>query len=356
MKLNNNNLTTILSIISLYCFSYSEISGKNILLTAIGIVLAIPYVLTKKVINKYYFVFFCSLIFGAISNMLIAPNGIGGVFVIIGTICLSIFIIEQPRLVLPHAFILLLYVIVFLSYKLFYLDIKPQFLYNDLSRNYPGFLLVSFNIMYLFLLYIVKLKVNLLLPFISLVISIFLYGRSSIGSLLFLNVVVLYFIVKRVSIKWAFFLIICLLIILVISMSNLEMIFDLSSFHDKGLESSRFDIWKDYFNHLGFINLFVGIDLFQVPLAAKYNGNIHNSFLNLQARTGIGLFVFFYIFGKSLSRYVKKDNAYVLLLLVIFSIRVFFDSSIFIGNLDFIYYILLFYPLYKHNKNYYAKS
>jgi len=339
------------SILSLYCLGVAEILGKNILLTTLGCLLAIPYVLYKiyenqLYFNKYFVALFFMLVCGATINLIMAPNGMGGVIVVMGTLSLSVFILDNPSKILVHAFYLILLTIGFLAYKLFYLKLPPNLLYEGYSRNYPGFLLVVFNVFYLFLLFIVKRKVSIVIVVVSLILSFFLVGRSSIGVLGLLLVTVLLFHFKMKSFKWRAAMCLVLILIFIRLLPLIQELYLLSSFSDVGLETSRYDIWRAYFKHLTPLNFIFGTNLFEIPIVAKHSGNLHNSFFNLQARTGIGFIALIATLIIAIYSYFKSRKFFELMLLIAFSIRLFFDANCFIGNMDFVYYAILMYPLY----------
>ena len=64
----------------------------------------------------------------------------------------------------------------------------------------------------------------------------------------------------------------------------------------EGVESSRFQIWSSYFEHMDFPNFFLGCDSANFPIIKQYDGNPHNAFLSFHHRMGIiGFLTFIYL-------------------------------------------------------------
>ena len=178
-------------------------------------------------------------------------------------------------------------------------------------------------------------------------LSFFLVGRSSIVSLGLLFIIVLLYSFYKGHYLFRIIFSFSLISILVLLSPIIQEVYFLSSFNENGYETTRIGIWQGYLNHISPLNMLIGLDTMEIPIVAKHGGNLHNSFFNLQGRTGLGFITFIIIFIISLGSNIKNRNFYELMLLIILSFRLFFDSNCFIGNMDFVYYSLLIYPLYQ---------
>jgi len=356
LLIGTQKLFVRLALFSFYFFCISIYLGINELFTLLAILLILPYniyqwIHAKFILNKYYLLLIFFLFLGSVLNIFISSNGVGGSLVIIGILGLAIFILDNPAFILKHVFSVLILFDFICFLKILVFKIDPNEFYIGMSRNYLGLILLTFNILYSFLLYVVKRKVNIYIIIISVVLSILFVGRSTIGAMLGLLLLNLLYYLKGRA-KW---LIVILLLggtgAIYFLIPYFEELYSLSSFNRFGLETPRYQIWKDFFRYSTFYTYIFGMDTYSVPIIAEYEGNVHNGFINILARTGIGFVFFVYIFCHSIIRYLIIKEFYLLLLLLIISFRVLFDTGIFISNLGFIYYTLLLYPLfYKSNK------
>jgi len=112
---------------------------------------------------------------------------------------------------------------------------------------------------------------------------------------------------------------------------------------DSGLDTPRWELWRIYWENLNFLNLIVGVDVTNLPMYNEFGGNPHNSFIKFHSRVGIGCFALLSLYFVSAYKYLKKKNNYILWLIILLTMRAFFDSDILIGNFDFIFFIITFY-------------
>lgn len=341
----------ILSVISFYSFGISIFLGINLYFTIIGIVLSLPYciyLLIRKCfyVNKTFFFLFFFLVIGAFLNIFITNNGFGGVLVIIGVLCLSKFLVENMSLMYRHVYFFLLFFITSCFYKILILGIDPNNFYEDMSRNYLGLILILLNVLLLFSGFVTSNNVPVFITLSSLVLSVFLVGRSTIGAMVCLSILHLFYVLKDKSRWYIFSLIILFAVCLVYYWPDLIVLYQTSSFGGFGLDTPRYEIWDKFMRATNLFTHVLGIDVFTIPIVAEYNGNLHNEFLNLLARTGIGFWAFVCVFIYSICLYCKRQQFYVIAMLSIVVFRAFFDTGIFINNLGFTIYTIILYPFF----------
>lgn len=349
------------SIISFYSFGISIFLGINLYFTMIGIVLSLPYCVCSSIqkclyVNKMFLFLFSFLIAGSFLNVFITRNGFGGVLVIIGVLCLSNFLVENMSLMYKHIRFLLLFFIAFCFYKILILGIDPNNFYEDMSRNYLGLILILLNVLLLFSGFVTNNNVPVFITLSSLVLSVFLVGRSTIGAMACLSILHLKYVLKDKNLWYTFSLLILFLGCLVYYWSDLIVLYQTSSFGGYGLDTPRYEIWDKFLRSTNFFTHVLGIDVFTIPIVAEYNGNLHNEFLNLLARTGIGFWAFVCVFIYSTYKYYKRRQFYIIALLLIVSFRAFFDTGIFINNLGFTIYTIILYPFFINYKSHESSS
>ena len=344
-------LAKISSILSFYCFGFSGLFEVHALIYP-GILFSLPYILSKKKLylknyNRYYFLFTIPLILGCLLNLLNTSNNLGGLFVLIANLALAIFIIQNIQEIYLHTTIFIITCIVYISYKLFYLDIPPHEFYENFSRNIPGYFLVIWCVFFLFVSRLNSKKTPLIIPISAFIISIFLIGRSSLGVLLVISIITIFQYIKNKSRIISVTILILFSVLVAQLVKNIEVIslFLDTGFAKKGIESQRFDIWKSYLHNMSYIDLITGRDPYKIPLIEMYDGVLHNSFLKFHSRMGFAFFSFMGFYCMSLIYYIKRGDYYLFVLLVLLSVRIFFDSMNFISPLDFIFFSITLYPL-----------
>lgn len=288
------------SLLSFYSFNISILLGVNIYFTFLGVVFSFPYFLYLLFVNKFYinrfflFLYFF-LISGALLNCFFTQNGFGGALVIMGALFMTLFIINNANLVYNHVFYVMLLFLFVCFFKILILGVDPNEFYVGMSRNYLGLILVLLNVLLQFLGTVTSHKVPFIVTILSLILSVLLVGRSTIGSMLclfFLHlvnilqyrkhyiVVVFFLLAGGVMYFW----------------NDLQLLYKASSFGGFGLDTPRYEIWSKFLSSTDFFTHILGIDTFTIPIVAEFNGNLHNEFLNLLARTGIGFWAFVLVF------------------------------------------------------------
>ncbi|WP_149276977.1 hypothetical protein [Pareuzebyella sediminis] len=327
--------------------AFTDILQERILLIASAATSIVVFILCFPLKNKNHFsesmLFILILLGTSLLNLFFTENNFGGSLTLLGNLLLSFLYINFNNKKLTLWVVLsYLITILFIGYHLFVLNTHENLIYEGLSRNHAGFAVIFWTI---FLLFHLKLNHNYLPLFpaiIALVLSFFLVGRTSlIVSSILLMVVFYYKFIERpriLFIAMCIFIGLCYFLWLtlgtdIITNTNL----------DSGLDTPRWELWQIYWENLNFLNLLTGVDVTHLPMYNEFGGNPHNSFIKFHSRVGIGCFFLVALYFVSAYKYLKKKNNYILWLLILLTMRAFFDSDILIGNFDFIFFIVTFY-------------
>ena len=287
--------------------------------------------------------FILFLLITSLINLFFTDNGLGGSITFTGHLLLSYVYIQAENkkltlwVVLPY-----LLTIGFISYHLFVLNTNANDIYDGLSRNHAGFAVVFWTVFLLFHLKITYNRFPIVLPLIGLILSFFLFGRTSIVVSFLLLLVVFFFKFKN---NRAIRLIIASIFVGICFYLWLEFgkILNEETNFGEGLDTPRWKLWRIYWENIDFVNLFTGIDVTNLPMYGQYGDNPHNSFIKFHSRVGIGSIVFIVLYFVSVFKYLKERNFYIFWLLILLTVRASFDSDILVGNFDFIFYIITFY-------------
>ena len=349
-------LCDILPMFALIIFSFGEIFvGTKYII--IGFLCVLPFFISyfKKFGSpKYIVLFYVATLIGSLANLLTTQNGIGGTILFMTTLPLAIYCLTHLSIIKYVSLIVLIYNLLFISTKIFIEYINPEYIYESigLSRNYPGYLLVVWTVLWSFTKYVTERKISIILPVLSFILSFFLEGRASMGILFFIAIISCYLRNKN-----TIYLFPILVIFLVYRYwEELVILFEMTRFSNESFDTSRFDIWGAYFKALNIPSLFFGLDTTTVPILAEYGGNPHNAFLNFHYRMGIaGLGSLLYVMATSILTYLRKKEIFILMLLFALIGRFSFDSNLNV-TYDFIFYSIVFYPLIKQTEVTYTKS
>lgn len=354
-----SNIEKTTSLISFYLFCISILLGNNEYVSLMGVFLSLPYlakIFKTWIVNKYFVFLLFFLIVGASVNSIFTSNGFGGILLILGVLSISIFIIQNIDYIFLHVKYTLLFILLYYSIIIFIFKKDPNEVYVGMSRNYIGLIVVLFNVLYSYLYYIKSKKIDLIFCIYSLFLTFFLVGRSSIGLQLFLVLINFFYSFKNRRILMFFILFIMLLIGYCYFRDDIELLYRASSFGGYGMDSPRYVIWKDFFDSASYYDYVFGLDSKLLLVARKYSGNLHNEFLNLVARTGVGAIALFIVLCCSCFKLIYNRNFYLFSLCMISSARIFFDTGVFLNNLGIAYYSILLYPLYKNFKSFTYES
>ncbi|WP_179009405.1 hypothetical protein [Winogradskyella forsetii] len=288
-------------------------------------------------------IFVVFLIVMSLINLFFTENGLGGSITLMGNLLLAyVFILLENKKLTFWVVLSYAITIGFIAYKLFIINADPNEIYEGLSRNHAGFVVVFWTG---FLMFYLKITYNLYLlifPIFGLILSFFLFGRTSlIVSALLVLLVFFYKFRKNRVIQF-----------LLVSALVAVCYYLFLDFGDKltsdtnlgaGLDTPRWELWRIYLEHINFVNLFTGVDVSVLPMYDQFSGNPHNSFIKFHSRAGIGSIVFIILFFVSIFKYIKYRHYYILWLLLLLTIRASFDGDMFVGNFDFIFLIITFY-------------
>lgn len=281
---------------------------------------------------------------GCLLLFFIGPINRRDIFVFVGALSVAIYSVFHLRILKWISFIAVAYTLLFLAEKIFIQQIDVNLLYetSGQSKNYPGFLLVVWTILYSFLKIILDKRTSIVFPALAIIIALFLDGRASLGVILALFILNFYSYNRKFSIISV--LIICGAFLYYFD--NIMELYQVSAFSEKGFESSRFDMWSAYLDNVNVLNIFIGVDTSKVPPIAAYSGNPHNSFLFYHMSAGLfGLLGLLYLCYKSTLTYFSLKQYLLLFYVLLLIFRISFDSCLF-WQTDFIVYFLLVYSFY----------
>jgi hypothetical protein len=307
----------------------------------------VAFILCFPMKDRYWFsesmFFIIFLLITSLVNLLFTENGLGGSITLLGNLLLAYsFILVENKKMTPWVLLSYAITIGYIAYKLFVLDAHPNDIYEGLSRNHAGFVVVFWTGFLLFYLKITYNRFPLIFPIFGLILSFFLFGRTSLIVSALLVLLVFFFKFKSNRTVQLF-----AVALLVIGCYSIFITFGdqltTETNLGKGLDTPRWELWRIYWEHINIVNLFTGVDVTMLPLYDYYSGNPHNSFIKFHSRVGIGSLLFIILFFISILKYVKAKQYYILGLLILLTMRASFDGDIFIGNFDFIFLILTFY-------------
>lgn len=344
---------TILSIyISLYLCFLSIITGGKEVIILMAAVFSLPYystIVEKYHANIYWWSLLLLMVLGAALNILVAPNGLGGVIVIIGVFSTSFFICKNFEHLDRHFLLFILLFLAFVAYKVLYRGEDPNYIYSGRSRNYIGLVMALFNCIYSYIYYLKNGKPELIICFISLLLSLTLVGRTTMGvmaALFLFNLVTRY----RKNKQFLFLIGLAVFVAAYYNWDDLEQYYKMSQFGGFGLDTPRYETWGAFINNTNIGTFIWGMDVTEVAELREYQGNPHNDFLNVLARTGMGALVLYLFYILSIVHYIYNRCFYFLVLLLIGSFRVFFDTGIFVNVLGISFYPIIFYPILNKGK------
>jgi hypothetical protein len=339
-----SHLTGFIFVLMAICDVYRYVPA---MILAIAILSIVAFILHFPMENKNFFLesmlFIFLLLIMSLINLLFTDNGFGGSITLVGNLLLSyIYLGGRGKKMTVWIVIAYLITILFICYKLFVLNLTANELYDGLSRNHAGFVVIFWTV---FLLFHLKVNYNIyliILPLISTVLSFYLIGRTSlIVSLLLLFVVFFFKFKKNYVIR-----ILTIVLVLGIGLylwTKFETVLLTETNLAEGLDTPRWKLWGIYLENLNPINLFTGIDVDTLEMYDLFGGNPHNSFIKFHSRVGFGFIVFITLYFISVFKYLKEGQNYIFLLLMLLTLRAFFDSDILVGNFDFIFFIITFY-------------
>lgn len=341
----NNYLSHFIGIIFVLMSASDVLSLKGLIFFGAAmsiVVFALCFPIKDKNLFSESIIFILFMFIATLVNLFFTKNNFGGSLTLLGSLFLSFiyFHANSKKLTL---WIIASYLItlLFISYKLFILKIPANYIYLGLSRNHAGFSLIFWTIFLLFHLKVTYNRFPIILPLISLILSYFLFGRTSIIVSALLLLVVFFYKFNNTRLKIiavTAFLICCYYLWL-----NFGFIVTEETNLGEGLDTPRWKLWRVYMENIDVVNLFTGIDVTKIQFYNLYGNNPHNSFIKFHSRVGLGSLVFIFLLFVSIFNYLKERQYYIFWLLILLIMRAFFDSDILIGSFDFIFFIVTFY-------------
>lgn len=353
----NNTLKHGAMIFALCVFSLYDYIPGNTYFLVFGCILSLPFLVDELVLRYdssklYAVVLLVCFLVGSILNLLSTNNGIGGSLVVLGTFSVGLYCIHYLNKLRWFVFLILVFNLFFIIHGLFDTNGNANEIYEEsgLSRNHPGFLLILWISFYSYILKSSNKNIDIVIPIIVVVVSFFLEGRSSLAILLLISIVLLMDYNRNLSL----FICVFLILLIIIYWDNIMTLYELSSFEERGTESSRMtNIWPAYFKEMSFPWLIFGVDTMSVYEIAKWAGNPHNAFLNMHARMGIlAVVAFFVVLYQSTKSYIYNEKYICVFFLYAILLRLFFDSEAFISPYDYVLYCMILYPIYQQTNCY----
>ena len=336
----------------LILMAISDITSSRLIISTSAILSIVVFVFYFPIENRRLFaaasLFILFLLTMSVVNLLFTENGFGGTLTLLGNLLLTfIYLLGDKKKLTPYVILVYLIGIGFISYSLFVLKLTANEIYEGLSRNHAGFAVVFYTIFLTFHLKITYNKYPLIPAILSLVLSFFLIGRTSMIVSALLLAIVFYFKFQDKKVVRFTILAFVLAISYYLYLTFQSVLFEETNLN-QGLDTPRWELWRIYIDNINFINLFTGVEVSELPLYSHHGNNPHNSFIKFHSRVGFGCIVFIALYFVSLYHYLKSRNTYIFFLLLLLTIRAFFDSDILIGNFDFIFFIITFYWTTNH--------
>lgn len=345
--INKNNYTTHFIGFLFVIMALSDIMRSKEIMVVGALLSVLTFVLGFSTNNRNYLsesIFFIGFLFAtSLINLFFTQSNFGGSLILCGSLILAfIYFQTDKKKMTPWVLLSYLLTILFIAYNLFILKVNANDIYIGLSRNHAGFAVVFWTIFLLFHLKIAYNYFPVLPPIVGIVLSFFLFGRTSlIVSFIVLLVVFFYKFKSHYKARAvAIFLFLGLCYYLWLQYGSL---LSTETNLGEGLDTPRWELWRIYLEHINFVNFFTGVDVNTLPMYDQFGGNPHNSFIKFHSRVGIGCIVFIFLFIVSLFKYLKTKQYYIFWLLILLATRAFFDSDILMGNFDFIFFIITFY-------------
>jgi hypothetical protein len=237
--------------------------------------------------------------------------------------------------------------------------VYPGQLFLGGSRNTVTIVLFMNIALLHFIEYINENRISLfpIIPFVC--ISIAVMGRAGIICSLIYFFYILYHITqKRISLR--ILIIMLLLLSAIIFYDKIEVVFAtyFKQITNKGInysEDPRMNMLTRYLENIDPFTFFIGYDIRTDSFFRMYNGNPHNSFINLHIRIGILSLPFVLLIIFKLLKFIRTNFFFVVLLsLILF--RALIDTMFFFNVYDFIIYSILIYKskprmIYENNQS-----
>lgn len=189
-------------------------------------------------------------------------------------------------------------------------------------------------------------KISLLPSIIILPIAIMSWNRTGLFTTI-LFVLTTFFVgssfVKKKS-RRLFLYVLLTIFLSVIVVANIDW-FQSTSIYSKletqGTETTRRQIWNEYFSDFGVLQFFFGKPIDDSHLLLGIFANAHNSFIMLHSLVGVFAIPFIIVVINRLI-YFWKRNKFVFWLFMVLVVRCSFDMMYFFQPFDFVFYFFVF--------------
>ncbi|MCK9225659.1 MAG: oligosaccharide repeat unit polymerase [Candidatus Muirbacterium halophilum] len=359
----NKFINTISSlIITLFSVSYlglnyflsgeSLYSVSSIIFKSTGILSYVLLIYSNK-LSKYFLslsFIFLILIISAIftSNY----NSFFAIMMHLVFIGIGLLIIEsnlEHSIILANFIFYALFFVYHMQYGISYL------VFHSLSRNYHSIFMIYASILY----YICFIKKRETLPLypaaITFLISLWSVGRGGIisSSFLLFSIFTSYLLSniknrrKRIYTLVNLSIIYGIFVLFIYYFTRVNVVQMIDRLLTRGLtDFAREDIMAEYVKLVfdDIRNLVLGVPKMQNYFFARFQFNLHNSFLNLHSYYGIFGVLFFIFLNVNAIRYYWEISTINVFILITVYMRIFTDNAAFYGLLDPVIIFLLFYP------------
>jgi len=249
------------------------------------------------------------------------------------------------KFVYEYPFIVFLLITIFLILKG-----TDQYEFNEVlevgSRNVYSAILLALAIGYLLSRRIRGEYASSLLGVALVVVSFFLYSRTGLA----LSFVLFFCFLANSKIGSALRLI---PVLCIMACMLLPIFFDVGEFlarnsnFEKGVDSTRFSIWKAYLDDLDMFSLLFGYDMSQNEIIAEHGGNPHSAYFRIHSYFGFGLLFLMMFISFSALELLKEKEWFLFFMVLCFLFRAAFDPVYFVGVFDYAFYPFVFYAFFK---------
>lgn len=361
IKLNLNDIERYIGNFSLYCYFMLTgyiflISYEHTLFLARGVFLLIGssigwhYALGIKKIRSFLSKFTAILVFSYVACYIFQEDLNYSIKYFLYSICY----IGMSVLLLKNQFssitaLAIYYSVVGIILLKLWLYESVNFVILNNSRNYISVLLMFFCLFYYIIKYKNREKWSLLPAILLFLLSVVATGRGGIIASGFLLLAVLFCKQIRMQHKYKKYIYLLLLMPLCLCTALMIDVTDLfPAFQSKGfIDSPRLTIWQTYLNNnLQSAKDFIFSSNIQ-KAALKWNGNLHNSFLQAYASFGVLFIVIFaFIILLSFISGVKNKEYFFCALFLGLILRSLTDRLFFSGyNEIYLYFFILYFKM-----------
>ena len=292
------NLLTIIFLLSISCRLFIGGTGFKLVFYFAAVLFVLFDIALLRQLSRNLIALMIIIITLGVINQIFVGNA-SFVFMLISISSISLADLILRRLIYSKVFLVVFIIDIFIIFFKFLMNGYSKAVFVDFSNNYISILLVTMLIPYYLIKEIEKETITIYPALLLFMFCVLSGSRGGVvaGGIMFFGICIYKFFLclknKIINIE----LIICLsiiilfLIIINIISNNLNVGFRaIDSFSTIGLNGrGRAEIWKEYLT-LGFGNIrnfFLGVPISELNEAARFEGNLHNSFLHIHANYGL---------------------------------------------------------------------